>query len=283
MARTINQVMAQVIAEKETHTSLAQLNSPSAVAIWRMWVYVFAVCVVVLEKLIDVFKADFEVTASQSIAGTPAWIAYMIKKWQSGDIIQLNLDSNSPGFLTFYYPVVNLAKQIVTRVYVATGVNKTVNIKVAKGTTATALTTTEKNELSGYIRQFLPAGVTFNLVSVDGDKIAISANIYFDGQYSITIKDSVKNALLNYLANLDFNGVIKVSKIQDVIQAIAGVNDVVITDIQIRNYSQAYGTGLHLVVGSAVVIKDAVPFSGYAIEETEATHTFNDTLNFIAQ
>lgn len=283
MARTINQVMAQAIAEKETHSELTGLNSTSSTAIWRLWIYVFAVCVVVLENLIDVFKTDFEATASRSIAGTPQWVAYMIRKWQSGDIVQLNLDSTSANFLTFYYPVVNVAKQIVTRVYVATGINKTVNIKVAKGVTATALTNTEKNELTGYIKQFLPAGVSFNLVSVAGDKIAISANIYYDGQYSVTIKDTVKSALLDYLANLDFNALIKVSKIQDVIQSITGVNDVVITDIKIRNYSQAYGAGLHLVASSAVLIKDVTPFSGYAIEETEATHTFNDTLTFIAQ
>jgi hypothetical protein len=272
MARSISQIQAQIKAEKATHSELDKIDLNSLASVENLWIYITAVCISVLEQLLDVFKVDIETIASNAIPATPTWIVKMLKYWQYGDNIEL--DSN----LAFYYPIVNTTKNIITRVSVFTTANKTVQIKVAKGTTPTAISGAEKTSLSTYLGEILPAGVGFNLISIAGDSIEIGANIYVNGQYIDTIKTTIITALDAYLANLSFDGKVKVSAIQDTIQSIEGVNDVVLTTVNVRNTNQAYGLGTSLVADSKVLIKDYTPLAGYIIQEVTASHTFNDTL-----
>jgi hypothetical protein len=275
MARSISQIQAQIKSEKALHTELDQIDLNSLASVENLWIYITAVCISVFEQLLDVFKTDIETIASKAIPATPNWIQKMIFSFQYGDNILL--DSN----LAFYYAVVDSTKKIITRCSVFTSANKTVQIKVAKGTTPTAISGSEKTALSNYLSEILPAGVGFNLISIAGDSIEIGANIYVDGQYIDTIKTTIITALESYLSNLSFDGKVKVSAIQDTIQGVIGVNDVVITSINVRNTNQAYGLGTALVTDSKVLNKDYNPFAGYIIQEVTASHTFTDTLIII--
>jgi hypothetical protein len=275
MARSISQIQAQIKAEKATHSELDKIDLNSLASVENLWIYITAVCISVFEQLLDVFKVEIEDIVSKSIPATPSWISKMIKGFQYGDT--LLLDSN----LSFYYALVNTSKQIITRVSVFTSANKTVQIKVAKGDTPTFIDSSEKSALTTYLTEILPSGVGFNLISISGDLIEIGANIYVDGQYSNTIKSTIVTALESYLSNLSFDGKVKVSSIQDTIQNVLGVNDVVITSINVRNTNQSYGFGTSLVADSKVLVKDYNPFAGYIVQETTLTHTFTDTLIII--
>ena len=275
MARSIDTIIAEIKAEKATHSELDGIDLVSAVSIGNVWIYITAVSISVFEQLLDAFKVDIESVVSQAVPATPSWIQKMLKYFQYGDTILL--DDN----LAFYYENINDSKKIITRSSVTTNANKTVLIKVAKGSIPTFLDSSEKSALNSYLQDILPAGVAFNLISVAGDKLEIGANIYVDSQYIDTIKAVIITAIENYLSSLDFDGKIKVSAVQDVIQGVQGVKDVVITNIKTRNTNQSYGLGSTLVSSSTINQKDYTPYAGYVIQETESGHTFTDTLVII--
>jgi len=272
MARSISQIQAQIKSEKALHTELDQIDLNSLASVENLWIYITAVCISVFEQLLDVFKVEIETIANKAIPATPNWIQKMVFIFQYGDNISLDND------LAFYYAIIDSTKKIITRCSVFTSANKTVQIKVAKGTTPAAITAGEKSALSTYLSEILPAGVGFNLISIDGDSIEIGANIYVDGQYIDNIQATIITALENYLSTLSFDGNVKVSAIQDTIQGVIGVNDVVVTSINVRNTNQAYGLGAALVTDSKVLLKDYNPLAGYIVQEVTASHTFTDTL-----
>jgi uncharacterized phage protein gp47/JayE len=91
-----------------------------------------------------------------------------------------------------------------------------------------------------------------------------------------SIQDSVKLALTNYLNTLPFDGVILISKLQDAIQGVEGVNDVVINEVRARGDNTIFSN-------ASIVTRQWTTLSGYAIEEDESGNTWNDTLNFIVE
>ena len=99
MARTIQQIFDEMIAEKETFTSLDDLvpnpdssqtflddlTSASKVAIWRLMFWVVAFAIFVHEKLFDQHVIDIEARAKEIIPATTRFYVIESKKFQLGD------------------------------------------------------------------------------------------------------------------------------------------------------------------------------------------------------
>ena len=87
MARSVNQIYQQLVAEKNTQphisslqpnvddeqTLLADLNTPSKVANWRLIFYIVAVAQWIEERLWDIFLQEVEDIAAASRPGTALW------------------------------------------------------------------------------------------------------------------------------------------------------------------------------------------------------------------
>jgi hypothetical protein len=275
MARSITVIKQQLIDQKNATPELSGLTSTSQTAIWNLWFFIQAVAINIFENLQDAYKIEIEAIADSAIPNTDAWVQYKAFKWQSGDNIQLiNLVPT--------YTVINSAKNIVTRCSVKTDNNRICQIKVAKGDPATKLTNTELAGITSYYNVIGNAGISYNIVSDDADKIEIIADVYYDGQYSSTIGQSTRTALNDYLKNIPFDGIIYVSKIEDVFQSVTGIKDVKLTAINTRRNAQGYGTGevfYNLSTGTNIRLYQT--YAGYILEETTASHTFTDTINYI--
>lgn len=281
MARTIAQIKQQLLDAKNAQAKLSTLNSPSQVSYWNLWLFVQAVAISFFEQILDLYKLALEAIAAAAPVGTPIWVKARVLLFQ--------YDASNPQILGFdtttftvSYPVVDATKKIITQCSVLTDNNRIVNIKVAKSSPPQALSAPELSALTSYCNVFKFAGVENEVISLPPDQVKIGARVYYDGQYSAVIQAAVITALNNYLAGIPFDGAIKVSGIEDAIQAVLGVNDVIIDDIVARDDATPYGGGTILVQSSQVLIRIYNTVAGYIVGETTAGQTFADTITLIA-
>ncbi len=283
MARTVAEIQAQIIAEKNAQSDLAGLDSTSNRAIWRLWTFITATCIAILEQIMDLYQTNIEAVVARSAGASTLWVQDKLFKFQfdAADPQIIQLIDTVPQ-----YPVVDATKRIITACSVTTDINNVVNIKVAKSSPYEALTTNEKNAAQAYINTIGAAGITYNVTSLDADRLYIDADIYYQGQYSAVISDSVIATLNEYMQNLsivNFNGSLKMSDLEAVIRNVVGVNDVVLNNVRGRADSVVFAAGTDYILNTAIQNRLFSPVAGYMIQEDTATKTFADSLNFIAQ
>jgi len=282
MARSIETIQNQIIAYKEAEPELALASSVSRRAKWRLWTYVFAQAQNVLEQLWDGKKTEIETQVRNTPAGTAPWIqAQMFLFQYDATVTQtVQLDTTT---LVYEYPTVNELFRIITRCSVTAGIDKVVTIKTAKGTTPAALSTGEKNAAQSYIDTIAPASITYNVVSTAADKLYLEGSIYYQGQYAATIESAVEAAIDTYMANIPFDGVVKLVDLEAAIRNVTGVNDVFLTNVAARADGTAFGSKTYLVQANTQLLTQWQTVAGYIIEETTSGETFADKLTYVAQ
>jgi hypothetical protein len=176
MSRTIEQIQQSIITDFQAQPELAQANSTSTRAIWRLFTFVQASAILLLEQIIDVFKSDTENTIAKSIPNTANWI--------TSKVYQFQYSATNPQIVQLIdyapiYPVTDPTLRLITRCSVVSTISNKVIIKVAKGTTPTALSSGELASLQDYINTIGVAGINYLCLSTSSDKIYIvfSANI----------------------------------------------------------------------------------------------------------
>jgi hypothetical protein len=279
MARTIEQIQASIITDIQATPELAQANSTSSRAIWRLFAYVQASAILLLEQIIDVFRTENDLKISQAIPATASWL--------NAKVFSFQYSSTNPQIIELVdfapiYPVIDPSLRLISRCSVVTTVTNQVIIKVAKNEPPVALSTPELNSLQAYINNIGIVGVNYNCQSSNPDKICIDAEIYYDGQYSTVISGTVINAITTFLSKLSFNGVLKVSDIEIIIRSVIGVNDVLIRNLKMRSDATPFAGGTFLIQNNTVISRIFPTVSGYVVEETTAGQTFVDKLTFIA-
>lgn len=287
MARTIAQIYSDIVAYKDSQAPisalapsadteqqlLADLNSTSKVAIWRLWAYIVAVATFTHETLWDLFRVEVQAIADSAIVGTLPWYQGMVFAFQNGDTLTYNSTTGKYGYAT-----INTANQIVKRCSVVEQQDGVLAFKVAKlngsGLPIT-LTSGEQTSLALYLKKVRFAGTRFTLISGNGDILKITATIYFDGVISdATIKANVAAAVTGFIGSLPFNGQFLLSKLIDTIQAVTGVYDVVLASVQTKQL---------LADPYATITRFHIPVYGYYVIDTTAGNTLADTLTFVAQ
>ena len=285
--RTITQIQQQIIDQKNSYASLNGLSSPSQTAIWRLWTFIVAVSISLLEQILAIFSTDIETSLTNRVAGTPTWIKNNLLLFQYDAIIPqiITIDSN----YNISYPIVDTTKQIITQAAINVISNNTIQIKVAKQTPPIPLTTTELNAVQGYLNEIMPAGIYTQATTADSDKILIKGTIYYNGLYSATIQANVELAINTYLENLPFGGKFVVSELEHEIINVTGVKDINITRIQARKDIQTfvYGGNSPIYVlegaGGDLNYRSYNTFAGYLVPETTTNYTLADTLTYTIQ
>ena len=279
MSRTLQQIQNSIITSFQAEPELAAANSNSNRAIWRLFTYVQAAAILVFEQLMDVFKSDTETAISQAIPTTAPWVATKILDFQysTANPQIVNLVDLVPT-----YPVIDNTLKIVTRCSVTSTLSNRVLIKVAKQEPPQPLTNLELASLQNYINTIGSVGIQYACSTAPSDKISIEADINFIGQYSSVIQSSVINAINTYLANLPFNGQLKISELEVAILNVTGVSDVLFKNIKVRPDNLTYNNGQYLIQNKTTISKSFQTIAGYITEETTSGYDFATTLNFIA-
>lgn len=281
MARKISVIQDQIIASKDAQDALTELDSPSQVAIWRVWTYIQAVAINLLEQVIDIYQLAFEAKLVKAGVGTAPWIRDRVLEFQSGDNV-----SYADGIIS--YETVDTTKQILTRCSVNQDSNRQIKIKVAKSEPPVALSAAELLELQFYGLQIHFEGTQWVFVSGDADKLYILGTVYYNGQYAANIQANVIAALENYCSTLssatDFDGTVLVSAIETVILQVPGVTDINITEIAARADATPWASRTVIYdLSAGTNLRTYTTTTGYIVQETDSGHTFADSLTFTAQ
>lgn len=262
MARTIAVIKAQILASVAADSDLAVLTSQSQTAYWRLWCYIQAVAINLLEQIIDLFTIEIEDLISSNVPATVPWIRAEVLLFQysaaNPQIVQINTDF-SVGYAT-----VDETLQIISNCAVVPKNNGQIDIKVATDSPPTQLSAPQVVALSAYIDDILPAGALYNVVNAAADTLRIDGTIYYNGQYNGTIQANVETALNTFMNSLPFNGVIKVTDIIQAILDVAGVTDVNLSQITVVGDN---GVTTNLILASTEIIRNVQTYSGYVIED----------------
>ncbi len=237
MARTIQEITASILAEKAKYNALSVLNSPSDTAIWRLWVDVTAACVYEFEKLLDLFKAEIEQKNRDAVVGRAAWYAAKALEFQFGDSLTV-----VDGVVKYTTP--DTSKQIVKRAACKGGANSVLKVATLNSSgQVVPLNSTELAAFTDYVSNFMFAGTNLTIISQATDLLRLTLEVYYDPLLAVdTVKANCITAIETYLATLDFNGILKVSALEDAIQAVAGVKDVFIQTIQAKQHTGSYAS-----------------------------------------
>jgi hypothetical protein len=281
--RSINEIQDEIIANKDLEPSLAAFNSPSAVAIWRLWTRVVATSINFFEQLVAKAEADIEDIVLNSYTGTAEWLQKRVLDFQYSDVVgEEQVITVIDGVAR--YPVVNPALRIVTRCSVKETVKSRVSVKVAKDDGLGGLiplTSSELLALRDYIDKIAFVGIPVDTVSLLPDRLYLEGTVYFSGQFVDTnVLANIETSLAAYLKSIssseDFNGLAIRENIIDVILKTQGV-----TGIDSFSFIMK-GRPEQTPLGSAQLFtRTYEPASGYLIEEDTASNSWSDKITLL--
>lgn len=281
MARQVTEIQQEMLDAIAADTVLsASLTSTSKRAIYRLFTFVVAASIAVFEQLLDVFKSDVESIASKASPATGAWLQDQIFKFQysATNPQTVQLVNFAPA-----YPTTDTSLRIITRCSVTTNLSNSVLIKVAQGSTPAALSSPQLSSLQAYVDTIGIAGINYQCISLNADKLYCAASIYYNGQYANVIKDNVIAAINQYLAAIPFNGKFLVSDLETKIRNVEGVTDIVTNDLAIRADATLFANATYLVQNKQTVGRLWNTIAGYIVGETTSGKTLSDSLTFIAE
>lgn len=278
MARTLSEIYAEAKSARNKHLELTEFKNDSKMSVLDAFTWVTSACVWSFENLLDVFKVDLAKDLTNRINGTPAYFANMLIKYQKGDELEVSEDGTRFGYAT-----IDPNKRIVTKAAYSEGREDGFNdnmmiLKIASGVPG-AYTQIEHSELikiRAYLNKLLFAGQHATVVSRLGDVLIPRVTVYHDGAVSEDeVYTNIENALKEFIANLDFNGVVYAQKVLDCIQKAEHVTDVFIsskaTDLQ-GIFIVQYNDDNNIIEKSGSVEQRieryVVPNSGYIKEST---------------
>lgn len=270
MARTIQEIYQGMIASK--NQLLPQITNNRPTGVWNRMAYIFAIATNLLEQLFDQYKIELSEIAEQVAYGSKQWLIKSAYEFQFSTT-DTQIITWNPSTYKYEYPSIIDSYKIVTQASVQIVTGNQVRVKVAKGVIGQLekLSNDEYSALVSYFNTICPAGQYIDLVSVDGDIVNMSLDVYFDGQIAnTTMQSNVEDAITEYLNGISFGGTIYAASVVDAVQNIQGI----INCILINNggfYASANNNFTFIPWVSAVTL-----YAGYP-------STINLTINLFPQ
>ncbi len=263
-----NSITGSVLTDPE----LTELTSTSNSAVWRLWSFITSVCIWIHEYLWSLFKIEIETIAANAIPNTGAWLRAQLYKFQYGH--DLLFENFVP-----YYATDEPDDRIITQAAVVETTTGLCLVKVAKGTTGSLepLTLLEVAAVEQYIDDIKPVGTVTQILSLNPDKLRINAEVYYDPLFVLAnVQLSVEAAIIAYIQNLNFNGRLYLSRLQDIIQSVPGVSDVNLAYVAAQIGSNPYVE----ITGAVYPIQPSYQaLAGYC--EIDPLYPINTTIAYI--
>ena len=250
-------------------TLLSDINSSSKVAVWRLFMWLFATGSWIVETLFDKHTEEITDILSAKKPHTRRWYAEESKKFQYG-YAMIWKDGQ------YQYARIDEDAKVV-KYAAASEKNGKVILKVAKesGTQKVPLSIGEKAAFTEFWAQWKDAGVRLEIVSQAADILKIDIKIIRDrlvlnGNNSLLRDASVfpiDDAITAYGNSLEFDGIITLSTLVNLIKAAEGVKDVKLNSAQ---HKAAGGT-------FATVDMSVESVSGhFVIDQASSSFTYQD-------
>lgn len=243
--RTINEIQAEILEIRQNTPSLSPLevltqqeinltnaDSESKVSIWRLWVYVQAVAIYTLEKLMDIYRQEVNEQIAQSRIHTRDWYRQQALNYQYGQEVTDNGTYDNTGLTEVQIATAKIVKHASVLKYIING-RGVLRVKVAKdaGGELVPMTTQELTVFKHYMNRVADAGTTVIPTSNVHDDLRLELDIYYDptlldnqgARLDGTDAEPVKNKIKAYLKGLEFDGRFIKTHLTDQLQAVEGV------------------------------------------------------------
>lgn len=230
MARTIQDIQAEMLRAKENEPALAELNSTSKVAVWRLWVYIMAFAIHTLERIFDQHRKEVAEALSEQKPHTPRWYRNKALAFQYGfDLIPDTDKFNNTGKTEDEIENSKIVK------YSAVTESETesrliVKIATEQGGELQPISTAQKASFEAYMQEIKDAGVKITTINYLPDIMMLKMKIYRNplvldenGMSILTGEKPVEKAIKEYLKQLPFNGELVLAHLVDVLQKVEGV------------------------------------------------------------
>lgn len=231
MARSIEQIQAEIIQAKEADSDLDVLNSTSRVAVWRLITFVIAAAISTLEKLFDLHKQETDTRISLLKPHTARWYREKTMAFQYGFPLVRDTD---------YYDNSKVAQELVQNskiikyaaVTEADDNSSRLIIKIATETAGDLgrITDAQKLVFEAYIAEIRDAGVSIDVINFLPDRLFLAMDIYrnpllidADGNSILNGGKPIEEAIKQYLREMPFNGELVLASLVDKLQSVPGV------------------------------------------------------------
>ena len=236
MARTISDIQTALLTQAQNDPTLGPLlTSTSRVAIYRLWLYVIAVCQWTLENLYDIFTAAVNSIIANMKPHSALWYRNMALAFQYGSALPSDTDTYDNTGLTD--DQIAASKVIAYAAAVETVINgeSVLRIKVAALVDGDLgpVPAYQLAAFTAYMARIKDAGVTLAITSGNPDGLQLSIDYYYDplllnaqgARNDGTDATPVQTAINVFLQSLDFNGQFSVNALDDALQQVPGYKD----------------------------------------------------------
>lgn len=240
MARSREEIEAEMLALKAQFPQLASLNSNSSEAEWMTWIHIVSSLMHMQDKRLDDHQARVTDIASRAVGTSSRWYQVTVLQYQHGYLIEWD-----NATLQYKYPVTDVAALVVKRCAIEDPAGL-VRIKVAKLDASGLPTPLDSPELEGlqsYMGKVAGAGDFLEFINQEADSLKLYMDVDYDPQVTLnTVKSAVEQVVTSYIANLPFNAQLRLTSLIDAIQQVNGVVDARIGLAEGKPLNQTYST-----------------------------------------
>jgi len=251
VARKIENIQAEIIAQKEATPELSALSSTSKTAVWRLWTYIIATAIYSLEVLWDNFRVEINKTIAEGKIHTKHWYRQKALDFQYGfSIIEGTDKFDNSGATQEQVANSKIVKQAACVKLISSNGWGILRIKVATGAPA-PLNSEELTTLNAYFQNHVADAGTYLIVTSNlPDMLALKLDIYYDPlvlnhlgeRLDGTDNTPVKSEIIRFLKSLEFNGALIISDLTAKLRQIEGVKIAVCKEARSKygnyNYNQ---------------------------------------------
>lgn len=233
MARSIaviQQGMLNDIASNDTLSGV--LTSTSKYAVFRVYTFIVATAIWILEVFFDTHKKEVDTQILNQKSGRTSWYRTMALAFQYGFDLVPDKDYFDDGTATAAQ--VEASKIIKYAAVNEASESSRVIIKIAgeSNDVLQPLSEVQKLAFEYYVKEFRIAGVETTVINYLPDQLYLSIRIQRDalllnanGMSILNGNYPVNEAIAEFMKELPFNGELKLSALVDKLQVISGVID----------------------------------------------------------
>jgi hypothetical protein len=264
MARTIQEIQQGMFDSITANENLAGLTSISKVSIWRLFVFVVAFAIWVLENLFDTHKKEVEDIIGAKMPHRPSWYKTKAVAFQCGfDLIEDTDKYDNTGFTE---EVIEASKVIKYSAVTKSGGQLFVKIATETAGVLSPISHEVKAAFDFYMDEITDCGVNYLVVNHLPDILLVTIKIYRDplvldasGLSILNGNYPVQDTMNAYMKELPFNGELVLAHLVDKLQLVEGV---IIPHI-INAESQAIDINTNEYLDAAPINVKTIPVSGY--------------------
>lgn len=230
MARSIAQIKAAMIAQKNEAPGLEDLNSDSNTSIYGLLFFIVASAIHLLELFFDAHKAEVDTAITNQKSGRATWYRTMALRFQYGfDLIADRDYFDNTGATDEQIENSQIIKYAAVE---ESDSESRLILKIAgeTGGELAPIPQAERNAFDAYLNEFRFAGVKVTVINYEPDRLYLNLEIYRDplvldenGQSILTGEKPVEAAINEYMKELPFNGELIIQNLVDKLQQVPGV------------------------------------------------------------